>query len=124
MANTDVTLEPSEGTFVPSLQTITVSSGDTLTLHNNGGGPVFLFFSPDALKLLSLKPGDPPSIAGGAKAVFTFSSSAPGAYSAYFGASSEMAPPGFPSGVGTTFWLMPEIWLQPALQANPMSTGH
>jgi hypothetical protein len=124
MANTDVKLEPSEGTFVPSLQTVNVAGGDTITLHNNGGGPAFLFFSPDALRLLSLKPGGPPSIAGGGKAVFTFSSSAPGAYSVYFAASSDMAPPGFPTDVGPTFWLLAESWFFPVFQANPLTTGH
>ena len=124
MANTDVKLQPSEGTFVPSLQTVNVVSGDTLTVQNNGGGPAFLFFSPDAVKLLSLKAGAPPSIPGGEKAVFTFSSSAPGAYSVYFGASSDMVPPGFPGDVGPTFWLLAESWLFPVFQANPLTTGH
>ena len=124
MANTDVTLEPNEGTFVPSLQTVNVAGGDTLTLHNNGGGPVFLFFSPDAFKVLSLKPGEVPSIPGSGKAVFTFSSSAPGAYSVFFAGEADMTPPGFPSDVGPTFWLLPESWLLPVFQANPIVTGH
>ena len=124
MANTDVTLEPTEGTFVPSVDTVAVAAGDTVTLHNNGGGPVYLFLSPDALKLLSLTPGSVPSIPGSGKATFTFSSASPGAYSIYFAADQAMAPPGFPAEVRPTLWLLPETWVQPTFEANPMSSGH
>ena len=124
MANTDVTLEPTEGTFVPSVETVPIAAGDTVTLHNNGGGPVYLFLSPDALKLLSLKPGSVPSIPGSGKEVFTFSTASPGAYSVYFGADAAMAPPSFPGDVGATFWMFPETWVQPSFQANPLSSGH
>src|SRR3569833_3357410 len=100
MANSAVTLEPTEGTFVPSVDMVPIAAGDTVTLHNNGGGPVYLFLSPDALFLLSLKPGSVPSIPGSGKEVFTFSTVSSGAYSVYFGADAAMAPPSFPGDVG------------------------
>lgn len=124
MANTDVKLVPSEGTFVPSIQNVNVVAGDTVTLHNGGGGPAFLFFSPDALRLLSLKPGEPPTIPGGGQAVYTFASSAPGVYMVYFGGGSEMAPQGFPGQADTKFLLLPASGLLPGFQANPLSSGH
>ena len=124
MANIDVTLEPKGGTFVPSVDSIPIAAGDSVTLHNSGGGPAFLFFSPDAHKLLSLKPGSVPSIAGGAKAEFTFGSSDQGAYSVYFSATDEDVPPGFPGNTGATLWLFPESWVLPVMQANPLTSGH
>src|SRR5436305_14793720 len=95
MANSDVILAVDQGAFVPSADSIPVIKGDTLSLHNTGTGPAFLFFSPDAISALSPNPGSPFAIAAGPKAVFTFLSSAPAAHPVYLGSRPAASPPLF-----------------------------
>ena len=97
MAHTDINLIDSDGTLVPSADSVPVVSGDTVSFSTSDGRPAFAFFSPDAISVLSPRPASPFPIAAGQKADFTFSSSKPGAYSAYFGVTGGSAPGKFPT---------------------------
>jgi|SRR3954470_2064409 len=98
MANTDVLLTDNDGVLVPSADSIRVVSGDKVTFATSDGRAAFVFFSPDAISVLAPKPSNPSPIGAGAKAHFTFTSSAPGAYSAFFGHAAGDAPASFPGG--------------------------
>jgi hypothetical protein len=97
MAHTDITLIDSGGILVPSVDSVPVVSGDTVSFSTSDGSPAFAFFSPDAVSALSPQPASPFPIPAGQKAAFTFSSSAPAAYSAYFGGTEDSAPGTFPA---------------------------
>jgi hypothetical protein len=97
MAHTDIQLIDSDGILVPSADSVPVVSGDTVSFSTSDGSPAFAFFSPDAIAALSPRPASPFPIAAGKKADFTFSSSAPGAYSAYFAVTGGSAPGKFPT---------------------------
>lgn len=96
MAHTDVVLASNDGVLVPSLDSVRVVSGDTITFATADGRAAFAFFSPDAIAILSPRPSDPYPIAAKAKAQFSFTSSHPGAYSVYFGYGTSDAPGSFP----------------------------
>jgi len=98
MANTDVLLTDRHGVLVPSLDSVRVVTGDTITFSTGDGRAAFAFFSPNAAAVLSPNPSASFPIAAGAKAQFSFTSSQPGAYSVYFGYASGDAPEGFPGG--------------------------
>lgn len=99
MANSNVLLIDNNGVYVPSQPSVAVNAGDTISFATSDGSAVLLFFSSDAASVLSPAPGSAFQLAAGATASFTFTSSAPGAYSVYFGASSDSAPASFPTQV-------------------------
>jgi plastocyanin len=99
MANTSITLVDHGGVYVPSVPSVPVVKGDTVTFSTSDGTHVVLFFSPDAASILSPAPGKAFSLAAGKTATFTFSDSQPGAHSAFFGSHPGAAPAGFPSAV-------------------------
>jgi len=93
MANTSITLIHDDGTYVPSAPSVPVVAGESVSFTTSDGSAVLLFFSPDATSVLSPPPVNPVKLATGGSVAFTFASSAPGAYSVFFGA----APPSYPS---------------------------
>jgi plastocyanin len=99
MADTSVTLVDKGGVYVPSVSSVPVVKGDTVTFSTSDGTHVVLFFSPDASLVLSPDPGKAFSLAAGKKATFTFIDSQPGAHSAFFGPHTGAAPGTFPSVV-------------------------
>ena len=99
MTNTEVTLFNDIGVFVPSVASVSVVSGDTVSFSTSDHKPVVLFFSPNAVEALSPKPANPFPIAAGGKAVFKFSSSDPGAYSVFFAENPESGPASFPTAI-------------------------
>ena len=99
MANTSITLVDHGGVYVPSVPSVPVVKGDTVTFSTSDGTRVVLFFSPDAASILSPDPGKAFSLAAGKTATFTFTDSQPGAHSAFFGSHPSAAPVGFPSTV-------------------------
>jgi hypothetical protein len=96
MANTNIKLLHDGGIFVPSTPSVPVASGTSVSFATSDGAPVVLFFSPAAASILSPNPSSAYPIAAGGKAVFTFSSSNPGAYSVFFGSDPKSVPSGFP----------------------------
>jgi hypothetical protein len=98
MANTQVTLINSNGVFVPSTDSVPVVQGDRVSFSTSDGSAAFAFFSPDALSVLTPAPTNPCAIAAGKTAEFSFSSSRPGAYSAFFSANAASGPKHFPGG--------------------------
>ena len=96
MANTDITLINDGGVYVPSAFSIPVVRGNTVSFATSDGTPVVLCFSPDAASVLS-PTNNPYSIGAAGTAVFTFSSSNPGAYSVFFVASPSSAPKSYPT---------------------------
>jgi hypothetical protein len=98
MANTDVTLKDNKGVLVPSLDSVRVVAGDTITFSTVDGRAALAYFSPDAAAGLSPNPANPCPIATGAKAHFSFTTSDRGAYSVYFGYGAGDAPDSFPGG--------------------------
>jgi hypothetical protein len=99
MANTEIILANDGGTIVPSTSSVHVVHGDTVTFSTESGVPVVLFFSPGAASILSPTQHGPVSIAAHGKAVFTFSSSNPGAYSVFFGVDPKSPPSRFPESI-------------------------
>lgn len=96
MANTNVTISSSDGLLVANPTSIPVVQGDTVAFSAAGGAAATLFFSPDALSVLSPAPSGPVKVHPGGSASFTFTSSNPGAYSVFIGSGASSAPPGFP----------------------------
>jgi hypothetical protein len=105
MANTQVTLINTNGVFVPSADSVLVVQGDTVSFSTSDGSSAFAFFSPDALSVLMPAPTNPYAIGAGKTAEFSFSSSRPGAYSAFFAADATAAPKHFPGGNSPTLRL-------------------
>jgi hypothetical protein len=98
MAHTEVFISNDAGTLVPSQPSVAVSNGDTLAFSLSNAGPVFAFFSPDAIAALSPAPTGPVSLGSQGPTVFTFTTSGPGAYSVYFEATASAVVPDFPGG--------------------------
>ncbi len=123
MANNDVTFVNESGVYVPSIQSVNVVSGDTISFATNDGSAVLLFFSPDAVSVLAPKPVNPFPMAAGARAVFSFSSSAPGAYSVFCGPTPDAAPASFPGNISNTLFLAVSSTVVPTFDEK-MGTGH
>lgn len=94
MANTAIILTNEEGALVPSLPSVPVNSGDTITFSTSDGSAAFLFFSPGAISVLSPTPVNPVQVS--AATTFSFLSSSPGAYSVYFETTAAATVPDFP----------------------------
>jgi len=62
MANTNVTLVHTDGTYVPSVASVPVVSGDTISFLTDDGSAALAYFSPAALAALSPKPANPAMI--------------------------------------------------------------
>jgi hypothetical protein len=126
MAHTDIKLIDSDGTLVPSADSVPVVSGDTVSFSTSDGSPAFALFSPDAIAVLTPRPASPFPIAAGKQADFTFSSSAPGAYSAFFSQTSGSAPAKFPTDRSQALRLEVDMSIAPPFPGpgDTMGTGH
>jgi hypothetical protein len=126
MAHTDIKLINSDGILVPSADSVPVVSGDTVSFSTSDGGPALAFFSPDAIAALSPRPASPFPIAAGKTADFTFSSSKPGAYSAYFALAGGSAPGQFPTDHSQALRLEVDMSIAPPFPGpgDTMGTGH
>jgi hypothetical protein len=126
MAHTDITLIDSDGILVPSADSVPVVSGDTVSFSTSDGSAAFAFFSPDAIAALSPRPASPFPIAAGNKADFAFSSSAPGAYSAFFAQTSSSTPANFPADRSQALRLVVDTPDAPPFSGpgDTMGTGH
>jgi hypothetical protein len=102
MANTSVILINNGGIYVPSVPSVPVAAGSTVSFATSDGSAVTLYFSPAAASALSPAPGAVFSLAAKGSAVFTFTSSAPGAYSVAFNAPGQS----FPSSVSPNLNLL------------------
>jgi hypothetical protein len=106
MANTSVTLINNGGVYVPSVPSVAVNKGDTISFATSDGSAAQLFFSSAAAAVLSPAPGSAFPIPAGGSASFSFTSSGPGAYSAFVGASGDAPPTNFPSQVSQNLSLL------------------
>lgn len=95
MANTNITLINDKGAYVPSVPSVPVVAGDTVSFATSDGSAAQLFFSPAAASVLSPAPASPFQLAAKGNAAFKFTSSAPGAYSVF----TNSAPGRFPGNV-------------------------
>ncbi len=95
MATTAISLTNNQGVLTPSQPSVAVTSGDTITFSTIDGSSAYLFFSPGAAAVLSPAPSTPTKVSSTAVS-FTFTSSAPGAYSVFFETSADATPPDFP----------------------------
>ena len=123
MANTDVTLVHSDGAYVPSIASVPVVNGDTVSFSTNDGTAVLAYFSPDAISVLSPTPANPATIGPAGKAAFSFNSSGAGAYSVFFAADASSAPTRYPTGSSQNLRLEFAVSDAPPFD-NPMNTGH
>jgi hypothetical protein len=125
MANTDITLIDNDGILVPSAGSVSVVSGDIVSFSTEDGRAAFAFFSPDAISVLSPRPASPFPIEAGKKAEFSFTSSAVGAYSAYFTYTSGSVPK-FPTDTSQQLRLEVDASIPPPFggPGDPMTTGH
>ena len=98
MANTNVTLVHTDGTYVPSVASVPVVSGDTVSFSTDDGSAALAYFSPAALAALSPKPANPAMIGAAGRSVFSFATSNPDAYSIVFAAQGSPAPMDYPPG--------------------------
>jgi hypothetical protein len=126
MATTDVSFLNDGGVYVPSVGSVPVVRGETVSFKTSDGGPALLYFSPDAAAVLSPKPTSPFAIHAAQSAVFTFTSSAPGAYSAYVCTESNAAPAVFPTESAAELFLMVDpLLIQPGFGiTDNMTPGH
>ena len=126
MTNTAVFLLDEDGVFVPSVGSIPVVSGDTISIATSNGVAAFAWFSPAAAAILSPTPANPFPIPARDKAVFTFKSSQPGAYSAYFGHDKDDAPSSFPTGTSGALLLEVNTSDEPTFggPGDTVGTGH
>jgi hypothetical protein len=95
MANTDITIAKQDGALVPSQPSVPVVQGNTVTFSAPSAGAT-LFFSPDAISILSPSPSAPVTIAAGGKTAFTFTGSKAGAFSVFFEPNASTPPASFP----------------------------
>jgi len=123
MANTDVKLVHTDGSYVPSVASVPVVNGDTVSFSTDDGSSALAYFSPDALSVLSPRPANPISVGTVARTDFSFSSSSPGAYSVFFAADADSAPSSYPAGASQTLLLEVAVSDEPPFN-NPMNTGH
>jgi len=125
MAHTDITLIDNDGILVPSAGSVSVVSGDTVSFSTENGRAAFAFFSPDAISVLSPRPASPFPIEAGKKAELSFSSSAAGAYSAYFAYTSASVPK-FPTDRSQQLRLEVDASIAPPFSgpSDTMGTGH
>ncbi len=123
MANTDVTLVHSDGSYVPSLSSVPVVKGDTVSFSTDDGTQALAYFSPDALSVLSPTPANPATIGPSGKAAFSFNSSGAGAYTVFFAADANSAPTRYPTGSSQNLQLEFAVSDAPPFD-NPLSTGH
>src|ERR1039458_2426900 len=127
MTSTEITLINKGGNFSPSIASVAVVKGDTVTFSTSDGSAAFLFFSPGAAAVLSPAPGTAVPLADGKKVTFTFSSSSPGTYSAAFGANANSAPGRFSGGNSSVLVLeggaMRVGAAAPPAFGNPMKPG-
>lgn len=126
MANTDVVLvfNSEGGVYVPAVAAVPVVSGDTVSFSTSDGSPVQLFFSPGAMSVLSPMSANPFTIPAGQKASFSFTSSAPGAYSVFFEPQGNSPHSNFPTGVSQQLQLETDYpVLVPVMQDNPLIKG-
>jgi plastocyanin len=99
MANTNVTLANDGGIYIPTVSSVAVNAGDTVTFTTSDGSAVDLFFSPAAAAILAPAPGAVYSLPTQGSAQFTFTSSSAGAYSVFFATDPSQAPSQFPAQV-------------------------
>lgn len=98
MANTEVTLVHTDGTYVPSVASVPVVSGDTVSFTTDDGSAALAYFSPAALAALSPKPSNPATVGAAGRSVFSFATSNPDAYAVVFAAQGSPAPANYPAG--------------------------
>ncbi len=105
MANTQISLQLSDGVIIPSQGSVPVTEGDAVTFINPNTSAVLLFLSPGATSAISPTPSAPTTIQPDAKSEFTFTTSNPGAYSVFFGIAGSTAPAVFPTDQSTSLSL-------------------
>lgn len=123
MANTDVTLVHTDGTYVPSVTAVSVVSGDTVSFSTDDGSAALAYFSPAALAVLSPTPANPATIGAAGQSVFSFASSGPAAYSVVFAAQGSPPPPNYPAGASGNLVLEFEASDAPSFDSQ-MTSGH
>jgi hypothetical protein len=114
MANIEVTIFTQDGVFIPSVPSVPVVSGDTVSFSASDGGPIVLFFSPQAATILSPTPARAFALPAGGKANFTFASSEAGAYSVFFAADASSGPSDFPTQISKDLVLELGALVEPA----------
>jgi len=126
MANTEVTLVHTDGTYVPSVASVPVVSGDTVSFSTDDGSAALAYFSPAALAVLSPKPTNPATVGAAGRSVFSFAASSPDSYSVVFAPPGSAAPPNYPAGSSQNLRLEFEISDEPPFSgpADSPGTGH
>ena len=107
MANQVVTLTSAQGMLLSDVESVVVVEGDTLTIGTQDGSPFSLFFSPDAIAVLSPAPETPFVVPQSTKASFTFTSSKAAAYTAYYGPINSSAPSVYPPEISEQLYFTP-----------------
>jgi hypothetical protein len=95
MPHTAIILTEINGFLVPSQPSVAVVAGDTVTFTIARAPSATLFFSQDAVSVLSPSPGPSMQLGAGNQAAFSFTSSEPGAYGVVFTAGRPSHPPHF-----------------------------
>jgi hypothetical protein len=108
MSSTIITLTSEQGAVSPSQPTVPVNTGETVSFATGDGSTAYLFFSPDAASILSPAPASPVAVST-APVTFSFTSSAPGAYSVYLETSATVSLPEFPAVSSTGLALLIDL---------------
>ncbi len=108
MSTTAITLTSEQGAVSPSLTSVPVNSGDTVTFATGDGSTVFLFFSPGAASILSPSPGGPVAVSS-TPVSFSFTASSPGVYGVYLETSADVSTPEFPATPSDTLAILTDL---------------
>jgi hypothetical protein len=98
MANTNVVIQDDLGMRVPSVPSVPIISGDTVTFNAGPSADSVLYFSPSTAAILTPSPGAPISLASGAEMTYTFATPAGQAYGVIVQAPEAPAPSEFDFG--------------------------
>jgi len=94
MSTTAITLTSEQGAVLPSITSVPVNSGDTVTFATGDGRTAYLFFSPGAAGILSPTPANPVAVSS-TPVSFSFTASGSGVYGVYLETAADVTVPEF-----------------------------
>ncbi len=108
MSITAITLTSEQGAVSPSLTSVPVNSGDTVTFATGDGSTAYLFFSPGAAGILSPTPANPVAVSS-TPVSFSFTASGSGVYGVYLETATDVSVPDFPGSPSNTLAILTDL---------------
>jgi hypothetical protein len=108
MSTTAITLTSEQGAVSPSLTSVLVNNGDTVTFATGDGSTAFLFFSPAAAGILSPTPASPVAVSS-TPVSFSFTASGAGVYGVYLETAADVSVPEFSGAPSNTLAILTDL---------------